>query len=256
MIGRRLAVGAGVALAFAVAAAPAGAVQIGIAGANTGPMPPDGEMAVVVQAAPGETNHVTVRATDPTPVPALDPTYWAGGWPQTVTVTDRNATFDPAPPGTTLPCEIIAAHTARCNAPVDTFFEQATVRLGDADNRLQFAADSVPLREQFSAGDGNDNVSTGTFAGDVSYRWASATGGGKDTVRIGTAVRTWPSGTGSGLALYTEDGDDTVFAANGAFDEVNCGSGADTLLADPSDSESVYVEPPGTCETRVLPGVG
>ena len=41
--------------------------------------------------------------------------------------------------------------------------------------------------------------------GDASYRWASDVGGGNDTVRIGPALRQWPSGEpvlGAGLALW------------------------------------------------------
>src|SRR4051812_6826596 len=188
-------VAAGVALAF-VAAQPAGAVQIGIRDASTGPIPAGAYQAVVVVAAPGERNDVTVRATDPVP---LDDTTGAAGWPLTVTVTDRNATFDPTPLPYGLPCQVVSAHTARCSAPPDMYFEQAVVDLGDEKNRLEFAADTVPLREQFTAGDRNDTVSTGQFVGDVSYRWASDTGGGNDSVQIGPTVRSWPSGTGSGL---------------------------------------------------------
>jgi hypothetical protein len=249
---RWLGVAAGVALAFG-AAPPASAVQIGMRTAATGPIPPEGERAVVVVAAPGERNDITVRATDA--VPVTDPTS-AAGWPLTVTVTDRNATFDPAPPAYHLPCEVVGPHTARCSAPANTFFEQAVVDLGDEKNRLEFAADTVPLREQFTAGDRNDTVSTGPFVGDVSYRWASDTGGGNDSVQIGPTLRSWPSGNGSGLAVYAGAGNDTVYAANGAFDEVNCGPGHDTFVADPFDGESVYIEDGGTCETRVLPAVG
>jgi hypothetical protein len=243
---------AGVALAFG-AAAPAGAVQIGLGQASTGPMPNDGDEAVYVVAAPGERNDVTVRASNAVP---LTDTTSAAGYPITVTVTDPNATFDAAPPAGTVPCQGVSAHTARCSAPTGTFLAQAIIDLGDQKNSLEFAADTVPMREIFRTGDRNDTISTGPFVGDTSYRWASDTGGGNDNVTIGPALRSWPSGNGSGLALYAGAGNDTVNAANGVFDEVNCGPGNDTLFADPFDSESVYVEDGGTCETRVLPAVG
>jgi hypothetical protein len=247
----------GVALAL-VAAQPAGAVQIGIGNASTGPIPNTVERAVIVSAAPGESNDITVQATDP--VVALDPSDEAAGYPLTVTVTDPGASFDATPTTGDLPCQIVSAHTARCTAPADTYFQQARIDLGDGTNRLQFAAGSVPLREEFTSGDGNDTVSTGVFVGDVSYRWASDTGGGDDVVHIGPAPRGWPNGfplgvSTQGLALYTGAGNDTIVAANGAGDEVNCGWDDDTLVADAFDSDTVYVEDPGSCEKRVVPAV-
>jgi hypothetical protein len=254
----RLTLGAMLGMALALGAAqPAGAVQIGIGDATTGPIPVTSERAVVVQAAPGENNDITVRATDP--VTALDPSDEALGYPLTVTVTDAGATFDTTPATGYSPCQIVDAHTARCSAPADTYFQQARVHLDDGTNRLQFAPGSVPVREMFTAGDGNDTVSTGAFVGDVSYRWASDTGGGNDTVHIGPAPRGWLGGalglSLQGLALYTRAGDDTIVAANGMGDEVSCGDGKDTLVADAIDSDTVYVEDPGSCETRVLPPV-
>jgi hypothetical protein len=256
---RWFALGGAVMLVGLAGATPAFAEQIGITAANDGPVPPDANRAVQVVAGAGENNHVTVRATDPSSV--VDPTTGTTGWPLTVTVTDSNATFDPTPPTGDLSCQVIDAHTARCAAPAGTDFTQAVVELGDGNNQLQFAADTQPLREQFTAGDGNNDVSTGPFAGDASYRWASYAGGGNDTVRIGPVVRNSLCGsplTGlpCGLALQTGAGNDTIYAANGAFDEVNCGDGNDTLYADPWDSESLYTEPQGSCETRILPAVG
>jgi hypothetical protein len=240
-------------------AAPAGAAQIGIRPANTGPIPEGPPQAVHLVEAPGENNHVTVQASDP--IANVDQTDdFSTGWALTVTVTDPNATFDPTPPTGEIPCQVVSAHTARCSAPADDYFVQAIVDLGDGNNQLRFGPGSVPLRERFTSGDGSDDIATGPFAGDASYRWASDTGGGNDIVRIGPAVRDGfggaPAGSTSGLALYAGTGDDIVTAANGAFDEVNCGPGNDTLLADPFDIESVYVEDGGSCETRVLPGTG
>jgi hypothetical protein len=248
----------GVVAAFVLAlgaAQPAGAVQIGIGQATTGVVPNSGaEMSVSVLAAAGERNDVTVRATDP--VPVTDQTG-AAGWPLTVTVTDRNATFDPTPLAYELPCQIVDAHTARCTAPAGTFFEEANLQLQDGNNRAQFAADTVPLREYFSTGDGNDTISTGPFVGDGSnYRFASDTGGGNDTIQIGPAVRSWPSDSiDTGLAIYSGAGNDSINSANGAFDEVVCEGGKDTLVADPFDTETIYTEDPGSCETRLPPGV-
>jgi hypothetical protein len=238
------------------AAQPAGAVQIGIGDASTGPIPNTVERAVLVTAAPGEGNDITVRATDA----VLDPANEGFGYPLTVTVTDSGAGFDATPTTGALPCQIVSTHTARCAAPAGTYFQQTRIDLGDGANRLTFAAGSVPLREMFTAGDGNDTVSTGAFVGDVSYRWASDTGGGNDTVHIGPAPRGWPNGdplgiSTQGLALYTGSGDDTIAAANGAFDEVDCGWDNDTLVADAFDTDTVYVEDPGSCETRVVPAV-
>jgi hypothetical protein len=229
---------------------PASAAQIGIKEADNGPASLEGTRAVHMVAAPGELNDVVVQAEGGDLLGA--------GWPLTVTVTDPGATFDPAPPSGEQACVVVDPHTARCVAPSDAFFTQAVVELGDGDNRLRFGPGSEPLREQFSAGAGNDVIATGPFVGDASYRWSSSTGGGNDTVHIATpvskALGVAPVGLpAEGLAVETGAGDDKVVAVNGAFDQVNCGSGADVLIADPEDSESIYVEPGGSCETRVLP---
>jgi hypothetical protein len=229
------------------AAAPAGAAQIGITDARTGPATGPPERAIFMVAAPGERNDVTVRASDL--APRVDPaTNEAGASPLTVTVTDPGATFDTAPPGSDAPCDIVDAHTARCHAEPGNYFTQAIVSAGDGNDRLQFAPDSVPLREIFLAGDGNDQFTTGPFLGDASYRWASDMGAGNDTVHIGPSI-----GFGSGLGLYAGDGNDKVYAANGAIDIVECGGGQDTFVADPFDEEQLYSSPVPPCETRVAP---
>jgi hypothetical protein len=239
------------------AAAPAGAEQIGVTSANTSPVPPGPQAAVQVVAAPGEQNDVTVRATDP--ITTSDPNDPSNGWPLNVTVTDANATFDSAPPTGDSPCAIVDAHTARCTAPAGTFLTQAILQLGDGNNRIQFASDTVPLREEITTGDGNDDISTGPFVGDASYRYASFTGGGNDTVHIGPAVREWLSGgplygqPNAGLAVWTQGGNDTIYALNGNADAVDCGDGNDTLYADAWDSDTIYIEPSGSCEHRILP---
>jgi hypothetical protein len=239
------------------AAAPAGAVQIGIRDADDGPIPPGVNHAVQVLAAPGESNDVSVTATDPArSAYDFDPptTIWA----RTVTVTDKNATFDTAQPwNADLPCEIVDAHTATCSAPAGTQFTQAIVDLGDGDNRLQFAADTVPLREELSTGDGTDTISTGPFAGDASPTFGSTTGGGNDTVTIGPpVVAGFPRDAYPpywGLALWTGAGNDTVHAVNGGKDIVNCGDGADTLYAEPWDDDLDAAKTDIPCETRVPP---
>lgn len=226
-------------------AAPAGAVQVGTGVADTGPSRDQTAWAVYLQAASGEANDVTVRASGPSTSGRLAAA--------TVTVTDRGAMFDGAAPfDGALPCARVDGHTMRCTAPAGTEFVQAVTRLGDGDNRLRFAAGSVPLRERFITGDGRDDIATGPFVGDASYRWSSDTGGGDDRVVIGASVAP-AAGVPAGLAVATGAGDDTVVALNGAEDLVNCGDGEDTLLADPFDRESIYVEPEGSCETRPGP---
>ena len=235
-------------------AAPARAEQIGIDYADIGPVPADPTQRTVdVEAAPGEQNDITVRATDPTPIDPIDP--GSGGWPLTVTVTDQHATFDPTPPTGDLACEVLDAHTARCAAPPGSHFVQAFLQLGDGNNHAQFASDTVPLREQFLAGDGNDVVSTGPFAGDASYRWASDLGGGNDTIHIGPWRRDGFGGgvPPTGLAVYLGAGNDTAYSINGAADVIDCGTGNDTLYADPFDTNQIYSPPPGVCENRLPP---
>jgi hypothetical protein len=224
-------------------ATSASATQIGISDASTGPVPPFEKRAVRVFAGAGA-NHVTVNAARPGPE--------AGRSALMVTVKDPNAVFSATPPEGFLPCRILDPHTARCTATPGTYFTQVYTDLGDGDNRLRFAPDSLPLREDFVSGSGKDDIATGPFVGDASWRWASSTGAGNDRVVIGPSVSVG-AGEGLGLALYAGPGDDTISAFNGAFDAVNCGDGADTLIADPFDREVIYVEPEGSCETRVLP---
>ena len=227
------------------AAAPAGAAHIGIVESENGPVPAGGPTrAISFVAAPGEHNDVTVRASD------LGPTE-QGFSPLTVTVTDAAATFDTTLPSTdSTPCEIVDAHTARCHADPGAYFTQAIVSTGDGNDRLQFAPDSAPLRERFLAGDGNDDLETGVFVGDASYRWASDMGAGNDTVHIGPSTGTL------GLGLYAGTGNDTVSAVNGAADNVECGGGQDTFVADPFDQEQLYSYPVPPCERRLAPQAG
>jgi hypothetical protein len=214
-------------------------------------MPFDEARALHMVAAPGELNDVVVKA---------DPADPSTGWPLTVTVTDAGASFAAAPQGSDQPCEIVDPHTARCTAPAGMWFTQAVVELGDGDDHLRFAPGSTPLREQFIAGDGNDVIATGPFVGDRSFRYASDTGAGDDIVHIATPVNGLISfapvngaSRPDGLALRTGAGADKVVAANGALDSVSCGDDADVLIADPWDVDTVYVEDPGSCETRVSP---
>jgi len=249
---RFLAVGAG-ALAMLVGATPAGAAQIGIRPADSGPAPGGPARAVYMVAAPGERNDVTVRATGPLPLVSLPTVYYSDVAALTVTVTDPNATFEATPPADNLPCEIVDAHTARCPAPADQYFMQAVIDLGDGDDRLRFAPDSVPLREQFFGGEGNDDIVTGPFVGDTHWRWQSDTGPGNDKVEIDPSVSELMEYERMqlGLALVTGTGEDTVSSVNGAYDQVECGDGRDTLFADKWDDEYTYSVPKHECETRI-----
>jgi hypothetical protein len=248
MRARMVAVGGAVLMAGM--AAPAGAAQIGIVGASTGPVPAGPRLAVLMEAAPGEANDVTVRASRPGPV-------LSGGSALTVTVTDPSATFVSTPPAGATKCRITDPHTAKCIARPGKYFQQVVLGLGDGNDRLRFAPSSIPLREQFVTGTGDDDIVTGPFQGDASYRWASDTGPGDDRVVIGPSVST-PAVSSTyaavpGLALWTGAGNDTIAALNGAADLTSCGDGVDTVIADPFDRDTVYSEPPGSCETRLLP---
>jgi hypothetical protein len=245
-------IGIGVGMAL-WAAAPASAAQIGIEESGLTPGAFNQARTVRVVAASGEVNDVEVRVNRYTQAGVVkEGTPFAAFASDMVTVKDHTATFSRTPPSGDAPCRIIDPHTARCTVAAPEYIVQTHITLGDGNDRLSFAPGSLPLHEQFFTGDGDDDVATGPFVGDASYRNASSTGAGDDHVLIG------PSAMGvQGLAVGTGLGDDTVEALNGAKDLVDCEDGLDTLIGDPWDSETIDPTGPpvSSCENRPLPAV-
>ena len=135
--------------------------------------------------------------------------------------------------------------------PVTFTFTPSGMQLDAGPLSGSFAASGIEELEFTALKDSVQTVDATTFPGTVLLRGVSGVdiliGGAFDDRLLGGTGNDTLTGNGGGDQLVAGDGDDLVNARDGVADRVDCGAGADTVVADAVDvvagCESVQLPP-------------
>jgi hypothetical protein len=179
--------------------------------------------------------------------------------PTTLLITDLPGTLTTIPgptsgPPPQVPCTITAGgHLATCQDAGSIFSFNAA--LGSADDSVVAGAASLVQPEWFvDGGGGNDLLSTVLASPDLASKGSGFIrgGAGNDTIIVGPGLDRALGGADK-TVVDAGDGNDLVETVNAAVDDVDCGAGNDTWIADPTD-EGTITSPSTNCETRLPAG--
>jgi len=147
-----------------------------------------------------------------------------------------------------VPCEIVTVHEAVCRYDQD-YIGAVDFTLGGGNDNLVLGSRGTPTAFFVEANAGNDSILLvrGTLGSFRSCCNPTIRGGpGDDRITIPPPSGDLPAW--HYMTVWGDEGSDTIFTANGMFDQVYCGDGTDTWINEPID-RPIYPAENTDCET-------